>query len=163
MLLNEIFDTQNKVTWATDGSNHEGSFEVDGEQYFIDAEEYTIQLASGIKSAMDIGFRKGKSSELTGDAKPGRVIGSVLAGLKEKVSELHPDIVMFGVLNKNGEVQKRKVLYQRIASLLSKTTNYHHLSKWYTFGSGEYAFMANFIPSEADEELIKKLATYTKL
>lgn len=162
MLLNEIFDTDNKVIWSSSDGVHEGSFLIDGEEYFIDVEEYSIQLNSGIKSALDIGFRKDKSSILTGDQKPARVIGSVLSGLKYKVNELTPDIIMFGALYKNGEVEKRKALYQRIASLLSKTTKYNHLSKWYKFDGGEYAFMANFTPTEKDEEIIQKLASYTK-
>lgn len=162
MLLNEIFDTNNKVNWTSSDGVHEGSFLIDEEEYFIYAEEYSIQLDSGIKSALDIGFRKGKSSALTGDQKPARVIGSVLSGIKQKVHELNPDIIMFGALHKNDEVEKRKALYRRIASLLSKTTKYNHLSKWYKFEGGEYAFIANFTPSEKDEELIEKLASYTK-
>lgn len=85
-----------------------------------------------------------------------------MTGLKQKVTELNPDIVMFGALFTNGEVEKRKALYQRIASLLTKTTNFNHLSRWYRFSGGEYAFMANFVPSEADEELIEKLAGHEK-
>ena len=162
MLLNEIFDTDNKVIWSYQNDVHEGAFDIDGEQYFIDVEEYTIDLDSGAKTAIDIGFRKNKSSALTGDQKPARVIGSVLSGLKSKVNELDPDIIMFGALDKNDEVQKRKALYQRIASLLTKTTKYNHLSKWYKFEGGEYAFMSNFIPTEKDEEIIQKLASYTK-
>jgi hypothetical protein len=74
MHLNEIFDTRNTITWKSDGLNHEGAFTIDGEQYFIDVEEYTIELASSKKSALDVGFRKGKSGHLTGDQKPGCVI-----------------------------------------------------------------------------------------
>lgn len=161
MLLNEIFNTNNKVTWKTTEKGFEGSFDIDQEKYFIDADEYELILPSGKKSVLDIGFRKGKTSTPTGDNKPGRVVGSVLNGLKSKVDELKPDIVMFGALDKNGEIEKRKVIYTRIASLLVKTTSYNHLSDWFKIKGGEYAFLANFIPSLEDEQAIQALAANT--
>ncbi len=163
MLLNEIFDTRNKVIWKQIAINaHQGEFEVDGEIYFIDAHEYEIQLYSGLKSVLDVGFRKGTSSLLTAENKPGRVIGSVLNGLKAKVSDLKPNIIMFGVLAKNGDVEKRKSTYSQIAHLFTKITPYSYLSKWYNFSHGEYAFMADFIPSHEDDLQISQLASTVK-
>ena len=162
MLLNEIFDTRNEVVWKSTPSGARGYFQIDDEEYVIDVDEYTIQLEAGEKSVIDVGFRKGQSSQLTGDQKPARVIGSVLFGLRSKVEELKPNIIMFGALNKNGEVERRKAVYARIAALLSKTTNYNHLSEWYKFVGGEYAFMADFVPTASDEELIEKLAARSK-
>lgn len=157
MLQNEIFDTKNLVTWQDTSEGAIGTFQVDDELYYIDLEEYEIKLASGLKTVADVGFRKGKSSELTGDQKPGRVMGSVVNGLRAKLSSLKSDIVMFGALTKNGAVEQRKVIYRKVASLLTKVTPYKHLSPWHRFTGGEYAFMANFEPSEADDELLKAL------
>ena len=159
MNLNEIFDTENKVIWKDTVQGCVGSFSIDDELYLIDVEDYEIKLETGVKSIIDVGFRKGKSSELTGDQRPGRVIGSVVNALKEKVKQLTPDIIMFGALNKNGEVEKRKVLYRKIASLLSKTTKYNHLSDWYKFKDGEYAFIASFNPTESDTKLVQSIIT----
>jgi hypothetical protein len=162
MLLNEIFNTQNKVTWSGTDAGLEGYFDIDGDEYIIDAEEYEIDLPSGKKSALDVGFRKGLSSRLTGDQKPARVLGSVLNGLQQKVNELSPNIIMFGALDVNGEVEKRKIIYAKAASLLRKTTKFNHLSQWFKFSGGEYAFLADFIPSDEDIRTIKQIATIEK-
>ena len=162
MLLNEIFDTRNKVTWQAVPNGFEGQFDVDGEKYILDIEAYDLDLPSGSRVALDVGFRKGQSSKLTSDQKPARVLGSVLAGLKDKITELKPNIIMFGAVEKNGEVQKRKELYARLASLMTKTTDFYHLSRWYAFDGGEYAFMADFNPSEEDEKAIERLASFHK-
>ena len=162
MKLNEILDTVSKTTWSTSPSGLVGSFELDGEKFFIDIDEYDIDLASGTKLVLDVGFRKGRSGKLTGDQKPGRVLGSVLSALKSKVQELQPNVVMFGVLDKNGEVQKRKELYHRLASLISKTTKFDHLSDWVKFDGGEYAYLTDFELSDDDLRIIEKLAAYRK-
>lgn len=158
MLLNEIFDSANEVTWSAGI----GKFNIDDDEYSINYEEYDISLDSGIKSVIDFGFQKGDSGELTHDNKPARVLGSVLNGLKQKLKELNPDIVMFGALDKNGSVEERKVLYRKLASLFTKTTSYNHTSGWYKFQGGEYMFVSRFTPNETDEAIIQRLAAYEK-
>lgn len=160
MLLNEIFNTENNVGWKSTAGKLEGIFYVDGEQYSIDIEEYTINLPSGEKSVVDVGFTKGNSGKLIALQKPARVLGSVLHGLKQKISELNPNIIMFGALDKNGEVQKRKEIYSRLASLASKTTKYTWTNKWYSFIGGEYTFISDFELSTDDEQVVQKLASY---
>ena len=162
MLLNEIFDTKNSVSWKNTSSGYEGSFEVDGELYTIDVEEYSIELSSGKKSVIDVGFKKNGSSNLTGDAKPARVLGSLLNGLSQKSKELKPNIIMFGALTINGQVEKRMEIYDRAASLIRKSTAYDYKSRWYKISVGIYMFIADFTPSEEDEKLIEKLTTHTK-
>lgn len=156
MLLNEIFDTRNKVTWKETKKGYIGQFVVDDDDYFIDVEEYEINLDSGIKSGFDVGFRKGNLSELTNDKKPARVLGSVLNGVAEKVKKDNPNIVMFGALSKYGFVDERKVIYRKIVSLIIKVTKYNYVSDWYDFAGGSYMFMADFNLTEKDREIINK-------
>lgn len=162
MLLNEIFNTENTIEWKSTHGKLRGIFYVDGEQYSIEIEEYTINLPSGEKSVVDVGFTKGNSGKLTSLHKPARVLGSVLFGLKQKIPELNPNIVMFGALDKNGEVEKRKEIYSRLASLASKTTKYNWPNKWYSFAGGEYTFISDFELSNDDEQVAQKLASYKR-
>lgn len=162
MLLNEIFDTSNQVTWQHDGNSHLGSFSIDGEEYSIEVEEYTLNLPSEQKTVIDVGFRKGNSSALTGDQKPARVLGSVLAGLKSIIAELQPNVVMFGAMTANGAVEQRLAIYSRAASMIAKNSVYHYKSKWYQLSLGKYMFLSDFTPTLDDEETIDRLAAYTK-
>lgn len=133
-----------------------GQFKIDEDDYFIDVEEYEIKLDNGIKSIFDIGFKKGNLSELTNDKKPVRVLGSVLNGLKEKVKQDNPNMVMFGALTKYGFVEERKIIYRKLASLITKITKYNYISNWYDFDGCSYMFMADFNLTEKDKEIINK-------
>jgi len=81
----------------------------------------------------------------------------------EKIKELNPDYILFGVNYKNGSVENRKSLYERIARLYTKGSSYYIQSDWIKTKNGEYQILSKSDFSNEELKKINKLASSIEL
>ena len=142
MLLSEIkFNKKVDVIWNQNGNNLIGTFKLDSDTFQIDLNLFEITLSSKTVNALDIAFRKNLRSDLTHDNKPFNVFGPVVNAIKSKLDDLNVDIILFGVLNKDGKTQERLDVYHKLSFFMSKSTSFGSCSKWYDIGVGKYTYM----------------------
>jgi hypothetical protein len=58
-----------------------------------------------------------------------------------KIKEIKPDSILFGMNNKNGHVEDRKRLYEKIAKMYSRGSSYTNMSDWVKSKNGEYMIL----------------------
>lgn len=152
MNLNEIFDTKQKVNWSATDQGFKGTFKFDEKNFEIIIDEYDI---FNKYSMVDFGFTVNGSWEITNDQKSsGKILGVILNAFMEKIKDLKPDCILFGVNNKNGSVENRKSLYERISKMYMRGSSYHNSSGWIKTKNGEYQILSKV---EFSEEELKKI------
>ncbi len=156
MNLNEIFDTKREVSWERSSSGWVGKFTFDDKNFEIQVDEYDVFKKY---SMVDFGFTIDGKWEVTNDQKSSsKILGVILNAFIDKIKELKPDCILFGVNNKNGSIEKRKSLYDRISRLYSKGSSYHHEIDWVKTKNGEYRILSKINFSDSELKEIDKLA-----
>jgi hypothetical protein len=115
MNLNEIFNTKPPISWSTTDRRAIGVFELEGIQYHLILEEYTVKLSKNY-SFVDFAFTANNEFALTGTI--------------PKLKSMNPDAILFGVHNVNSAVSDRKSLYERLAYWYARGSVYQKLSPW---------------------------------
>jgi hypothetical protein len=158
MLLNEIFDTNVEVKWSPVSSGHRGKFELDGDQYEIQIDDYELKLPSGSFDLVDVGFTCNGSYALTGKGSASKVFGAVFHALIPKLNELEPDIILFGVHSRNNAAEGRKAVYSKLGSWFSRGGSWKYQSEWLNTANGSYQFLAKEKPTEKDRDVLRGYA-----
>jgi hypothetical protein len=129
MNLNEIFNTKPPISWSTTDRRAIGVFELEGIQYHLILEEYTVKLSKNY-SFVDFAFTANNEFALTGIGKSAKVFGAIQNGAIPKLKSMNPDAILFGVHNVNSAVSDRKSLYERLAYWYARGSVYQKLSPW---------------------------------
>jgi hypothetical protein len=141
MKLNEIFNTRPDVVWKSTNTGFKGKFILEDEEYEILLDELEIELDKTF-SILDIGFTKNGNYDLTNSkVSSTKVFGAVLNGMIPKIKEIKTDSILFGMNNKNGHVEDRKRLYEKIAKMYSRGSSYTNMSDWVKSKNGEYMIL----------------------
>jgi ABC-type Fe3+-hydroxamate transport system substrate-binding protein len=154
--LNEIFDTKREVHWTHSDQGWTGSFTFDDKKFEILLDEYD---ALDKYSLIDFGFTVDGSWKVTGDQKSsGKILGVILNAFIEKIKELKPDCILFGVNYKNGSIENRKSLYDKISRVYARGTSYHLEVDWIKTKNGEYRILSKVNFSKEQLNKIDELA-----
>lgn len=154
MLINEIFDSKADVDWQSTDSGFIGKFYYDGKKFEIHIDEYDFKPVERTYSVVDFGFTVNGSWEVTNNMKDSsKILGVILNAFIDKIRSVNPDCILFGVNNKNGSIENRKSLYNRISKLFSNGSSYHQHYNWIKTKNGEYTVLSKF--SFSEEELLK--------
>jgi hypothetical protein len=157
MKLDEIFNTKQEVNWKHNDQGWIGEFIFENKKFKIFLDEYD---ALDKYSLIDFGFTVDDKWVVTNDQKSaGKILGVILNAFIEKIKELTPDCILFGVNYKNGSVENRKSLYERIARLYAKGSSYHVHSDWIKTKNGEYLILSKANFSEEELTKINELAS----
>jgi hypothetical protein len=156
MLINEIFNTVVDVKWTEHKTGHVGEFKLDNKQYKIQVDEYEVRL-SKLYSIIDFGFTRDGSWELTNDNRTssGKIFGAIMNSFIPKINKLKPDIIVFGVNNRNGYVDERKSLYSKLASWWCRGTSFRIPIEWEKTPNGQYTVLTKGEIPDSDVEAIK--------
>jgi hypothetical protein len=156
--LDEMLDTKATVTWHDTDYGFVGTFNYKKNEYEIHVDEYTLKLSSQL-SVLDIGFTKNKSHLLQKTDSPAPIFGIIFNAVSEKIKEIKPDIVLFGVHYVNGASDKRKSIYEKIASWYAKGSSYFLEKDWIKSANGEYKILSRKRLTQEDLDSIIKLAS----
>jgi hypothetical protein len=157
MNLNEIFDTKQDVDWSPSEGGWIGKFTFDDKKFEILIDEYE---ALDKYSLVDFGFTMNGSWKVTDDQRSsGKILGVILHAFIEKIKELKPDCILFGVNFKNGSAENRKSLYDRISKLYAKGSSYHLETDWIKTKNGEYRILSRVNFSKEQLDKIDKIAS----
>jgi hypothetical protein len=80
-----------------------------------------------------------------------------------KIRELNPDIIMFDINNKNGAIESRKSLYEKLATWYCKGSSYEQVIKWVQTPNGEYMLLAKGKLVASDIKAIEEYANKVPL
>jgi len=161
MKLDEIFNTKQEVNWKHTDQGLTGEFVFEDKKFKIFLDEYDVLNKY---SLVDFGFTVDDKWTVTNDQKSaGKILGVILNAFIEKIKELNPDCILFGVNYKNGSVENRKSLYERIARLYAKGSSYHVQSDWIKTKNGEYQILSKSDFSNEELKKINELASSIEL
>jgi hypothetical protein len=139
--LNEMFNTVSKIAWEETTGNLLGEFTLDNKAYQIDLNHGSTKIGDEVFKYLDIGFRKNYSSGITNDHISPRVLGTLVNGVKSKIVKLDPDFICFGVIDKDGDPEGRRSLYQKMSFFFSKLIDYEQMGRWIDIKIGKYGVM----------------------
>jgi hypothetical protein len=157
--LFEVLNTKVKILWKDSSQGYIGEFELDDAKYAIHLDEYDADIIGTKYSLVDFGFTKdGKWAMQNDNKNSSKVLGAVLNGFIDKIKQISPDAILFGVNFKNGANESRISLYGRLASLYAKGSSYHYESDWIKTKNGQYKIVAKKTLSKDEEEFIEQTA-----
>ena len=163
MLLNEIFDTNPDVKWKKVDNTYYGIFDLEDHKYKIHLDEYELKL-SKVYSLIDFGFTRDGEWTVAAEKKmAAKVFGALFNSMVPKIRELNPDIIMFGINNKNSAIESRKSLYEKLAIWYCKGSAYEQVIKWVQTPNGEYTLLAKGKLVASDIKAIEEYANKVPL
>lgn len=151
----EILDSKIKITWTQSTEKIDGKFEVDGVDYTIELESGTFKQYNFINISF---YRGDQEYELDLNTKsPAKVLGAIINGVLEKLSEFHYDAIVFAAAN---NVEKRMSFYNKLASRFKK--NFAQVIENVDTKNGKFTIlMASTIKKTEREDLVKHVKSNT--
>ena len=149
--LNEILDTRVDVKWRDVFGGMRGTFDLDDHVYEIQIDHFDLKLSKDY-TFVDFGFTRDGDWAATHEQKSAsRIFGAVINAFLSTMDKIQPSFVMYGVNYKNGSVESRKSLYDRLARYFGKSRGYRILYEWVKGTNGEYCLMTKEKLSEEDK------------
>lgn len=158
MLLNEIFDTKPTCNWNTTATGFIGEFDLDDYQYQIHLDEYTLNLSKSY-DLIDFGFTRNGNWHITNDtASSAKVFGAIMNSAIPKIKQISPDIILFGIHLKNGAMESRESLYDKLAKWYMRGSSYKVISDWVSTANGKYKMISKTEITADDLNKLKEFA-----
>lgn len=123
--LNEVFDYRpDTIDWERNGNLLIGKFDIEGHTYGIFFEYGDIDNFTYVNVGFNAYDKNGREDRTLQHWKsnPYKVLGGVIKGFDEKIDDIlkTQDVVVFGVVDKNEELEKRMKVYSYMVRRYAK-------------------------------------------
>lgn len=162
--LLEVLRTKVKIHWVESQQGYLGKFTLDDASYEIHLDEFDAKILDKTYSLIDFGFTKNGQWTMQGGKSPAsKVLGAILNGFSEKIKTINPDAILFGVNFKNGGVESRISLYDKLSKLYVKGSSYSFMSSWIKTRNGQYKIISKNAFTLEEMKVIEKEASEINL